>query len=123
MKHPSRVFSFMELDSEDDLVKAMSEHSWPLCYGFYHGDLMYLGDGDSEDAPEYSVVRIERTEGHHGIIGREIGRINASKMSKEEIRKAIGDLKSGKYEMDNPVHVQVEPKWHHSCELCRLEDE
>lgn len=34
MKHPDRVFSFKELESEDDLVEAMTNHHWPICYGF-----------------------------------------------------------------------------------------
>lgn len=120
MKHPDRIFSYMELESEDDLVKAMTEHTWPLCYGFYHGDLLYLGDGDSEDSPEYSVVRIERTEGHHGVVGIEVGRI--ASRSREEVRSAVRELKAGNYSMNNPVRIAVEPKWHHSCELCRLEE-
>ena len=75
MKHPDRVFSFKEVPSEDDLVEAMTQHQWPLCYGFYHGKLLYLSDGDSESAPEYAVVTVDKTEGHHGVHGREVGRI------------------------------------------------
>jgi hypothetical protein len=59
--HPDRVFSFKELESEDDLVEAMTNHKWPLCYGFYYDKLLYLGDGDSEDAPEYAIVTIDKT--------------------------------------------------------------
>ena len=43
--HPDRVFSFKELESEDDLVEAMTNHKWPLCYGFYYDKLLYLGEG------------------------------------------------------------------------------
>lgn len=121
MKHPDRIFSFMEVESEDDLVKAMTEHTWPLCYGFYHGDLLYLGDGDSEEAQEYSVVRIERTEGHHGIVGTEIGRITSR--DRDDVRGIIRNMKAGMHSMSNPVRIQVEPKWHHSCQLCRLEED
>ncbi|HOK58141.1 MAG TPA: hypothetical protein PK659_02160 [Methanothrix sp.] len=121
MKHPDRIFSYMELESEDELVKAITEHTWPLCYGFYHGDLLYLGDGDSEDAQEYSVVRIERTEGHHGIVGTEVGRI--ASRNKDEVRRIIREMKAGVNSMSNPIKVQVEPKWHHSCQLCRLEED
>ena len=66
MNHPDRVFSFKELESEDDLVQAMTNHTWPLCYGFYYGKLLYLSDGSREDAPEYAAVTIDSTEGHHG---------------------------------------------------------
>ena len=75
MIHPDRVFSFKELESEDDLVEAMTNHKWPICYGFYYGNLLYLGDGESEDRPEYAVMTIDKTEGHHGVNGREVGRI------------------------------------------------
>ena len=44
MKHPDRTFSFKELESEEDLIEAMTNHKWPKCYGFYYGNLLYLGD-------------------------------------------------------------------------------
>lgn len=75
MKHPDRVFSFKELEAEDDLVEAMTNHHWPICYGFYHGNHLFLGDGDSEDDPEYAAATVDKTEGHQGVHGREVGRI------------------------------------------------
>jgi hypothetical protein len=123
MNHPDRVFSFKELESEDDLVEAISNHKWPLCYGFYYGNLIYLGDGDSEDAPEYAVMTIDKTEGHHGIVGREVGRIAPLGMDGAKLHEFIQEMNAGHYSMENPVRVEAEPKWHHSCQLCRLEED
>jgi len=123
MIHPDRVFSFKELESEDDLVEAMINHTWPLCYGFYYGNLLYLGDSDSEDDPEYAVMTIDKTEGHHGVHGREVGRIKPKGMSPDEAHKFIQEMNAGSYSSENPVQIVAQPKWHHSCQFCRLEEE
>jgi hypothetical protein len=123
MNHTDRVFSFKELESEDDLVEAMSNHKWPLCYGFYYDKLLYLGDGESEDAPEYAVIAIDKTEGHHGIIGREVGRIAPLGVEAAKVHEFIQEMNAGHYSMENTVRIVAEPKWHHSCQLCRLEEE
>jgi hypothetical protein len=123
MIHPERVFSFKELEKEDDLIEAMINHKWPVCYGFYYGDLLYLGDGESEDDPEYAVVTVEKTEGHHGVHGHEVGRIKTLGMSAEQVRSFVGDMMAGRRQSNNPVYVQAEPIWHHSCSFCRLEEE
>ena len=123
MIHADRVFSFKEIESEDDLVEAMTNHKWPLCYSFYHGDLLYLSDSDSEDAPEYAVVTVDKTEGHHGVIGREVGRIKPLGMSAEQVHKFVQEMKAGHYSGENPVRIEAEPKWHHTCQLCRLDEE
>ena len=49
MNHSDRSFSYKEIGSEDDLVKAMTEHKWPLCYSLLFGKLLYINDGNSED--------------------------------------------------------------------------
>ena len=123
MIHPDRIFSFKELDREEDLIEAMTNHKWPICYGFYYGNLLYLGDGESEDHPEYAVMTVDRTEGHHGIHGREVGRIKPVGMPAEEVRKFVSEMMAGHYQSDNAVYIQAEPIWHHSCSFCRLEDE
>lgn len=123
MIHPDRIFSFNEIKSEDDLVEAMTNHKWPICYGFYYGKLLYLSDGDSEDAAEYAVVTIDKTEGHHGVIGREVGRIKPGGMDSARVRKFIQDMTAGRYSFENAVRVEVEPIWHHSCQYCKLEGE
>jgi len=123
IKHHDRVFSFKELESEDDLVEAMTNHKWPICYGFYYGKLLYLGDGDSEDHPEYAVVTIDRTEGHHGVHGREVGRISPLGMSNEAVHQFVGEMMAGRYTSENKVRVEAEPIWHHSCSFCRLEED
>lgn len=123
MIHADRIFSFKEIESEDDLVEAITNHKWPLCYSFYHGNLLYLSDGESENAPEYAVVTVDKTEGHHGVIGREVGRIKPMGMSAEDVHRFIQEMKAGRYNGENPVQVQAEPIWHHSCQYCRLVDE
>ncbi|HWQ18280.1 MAG TPA: hypothetical protein VN455_00760 [Methanotrichaceae archaeon] len=124
MIHADRIFSVTKLEKEDDLVEAMTKHTWPLCYSFHYGDLLYLSDGDSEDVPEYAVVTIDKTEGHHGVNGREVGRIKPGGMDAALVRKIVQDLGKKHYATESPVYIQAEPAWHHSCQLCRLgEDE
>ncbi len=123
MIHPDRIFSFKEIESEDDLVEAMTNHKWPICYGFYYGKLLYLSDGDSEDAPEYAAMTIDKTEGHHGVLGREVGRIKPKGRDASEVRRFIQDMTAGRYSMENSVRVEAEPMWHHSCQYCRLDEE
>ena len=123
MIHSDRVFSSKELDSEDDLVEAMTEHKWPLCYSFYHGGLLYLNDSDSEDDPEYVVMKFDKAEGHHDVIGREVGKIKPKGMDVILVHKFIQEMGAGKWSMENPLHIRAEPVWHHSCQLCKLEVE
>jgi len=123
MIHPDRIFSFKELDREEDLIEAMINHKWPICYGFYYGNLLYLGDGDSEDDPEYLVMTIDRTEGHHGVHGREVGRIRPLGMPATEVQRFVADMIAGRYQSDIPVYVRAEPMWHHSCSFCQMQDE
>jgi hypothetical protein len=123
MNHPDRIFSFKEIESEDDLVEAMTSHNWPLCYGFYHGKLLYLSDGESEAAPEYAVVTIDKTEGHHGVLGREVGRIRPRDMDAAQVRRFVQEVEAGRYGSENPVRVRAEPMWHHTCQYCKLEED
>jgi hypothetical protein len=123
MIHPDRIFSFKELDREEDLIEAMTNHKWPICYGFYYGNLLYLGDGDSEDHPEYAVITVDSTEGHHGVHGREVGRIKPLGMPATEVQRFVADMIAGRYQSDIPVYVRAEPMWHHSCSFCQMQDE
>ena len=75
MNHPDRAFSFAKINGKVDLIEAMFNHKWPLCYSFYHDKLLYLSDGESEDTPEYAVMTIDKTEGRFSIHGREVGRV------------------------------------------------
>lgn len=122
MNHANRAFSFTRIDSKEELMEAMFNHKWPLCCSFYHDRLLYLSDGESEDMPEYAVVAIDKTEGRFGIHGRELGRINPKEMLASEMPNYIKGLNAGYINEGNPVELMAEPKWHHSCELCRLED-
>ncbi|NYT02458.1 MAG: hypothetical protein GKC10_06860 [Methanosarcinales archaeon] len=124
MDHEDRIFSVTMIDKEDELVEGMTRHSWPLCYSFHLGGLLYLNDAQTEDDPVYAVVTIDKTEGHHGVIGREVGRIRPRGMDEAAVRKFVQDMAKGRYQSENPVHIEAEPAWHHSCEQCRLtEDE
>lgn len=123
MNHPDRAFSFQEIKSKDDLLTAMLNCKWPLCYSFYHGKLLYLSDGESEDFPEYAIVTIDKTEGRFGICGREVGRIKPVGMQASEVPELIQEMNAGHYTDGNPVQVVAEPKWHHSCQLCSLDEE
>ena len=123
MNHPDRAFSFKEIESKDELVEAMFNHKWPLCYSFYHEKLLYLNDGESEDLTEYVIVTIDKTEGRFGIQGREVGKIKTSSMHVADAKKIIQEMNAGKYSIEHPVQFVAEPKWHHSCQLCGLEGE
>jgi hypothetical protein len=114
MNHSDRSFSFKEIGSEDDLVKAITEHKWPLCYSFLFGKLLYINDGNSEDAPEYVAVAIENTGGHHEVYGRVVGRIEPRALSAKKVRSFVQQMNFGKYTFDNQIQIIVHPTWHHS---------
>jgi len=123
MNHPDRAFSFQEIKSRDELIKAMFYCSWPLCYSFYHDKLLFLSDGESEVSPEYAVVTVDKTEGRFGVLGRELGRIKPGSMSPSEAPELIQQMGANRYARGDPVHIMAEPKWHHHCSLCGLDDE
>jgi hypothetical protein len=123
MNHPDRAFSFQEIEREGDLVEAMFNHKWPLCYSFYHGKLLYLNDGENEEMPEYAVVTIDKMEGRFGVLGREVGRIKPKSMPAADAPKFIHDLNAYSFTENSQVRLMAEPKWHHHCRLCGLEGE
>jgi hypothetical protein len=123
MIHTDRVFSSSKLESEDELVQAMTNRTWPLCYSFYHDGLLYLNDSDREEDPEYAVVKFDRAEGHHDVIGREVGRIKPKGMDASRVHEFVQDMRAGRWEMEQAIRIVAEPAWHHSCELCRLDEE
>ena len=123
MNHPDRTFSFQEIESEGDLVEAMFYHKWPLCYSFYHGKLLYLNDGESEEMPEYAVVTIDKTEGRFCVLGHEVGRISPKSMSVDNATKYIRGLNTYSSSENSSIEFMAEPKWHHHCQLCGLEAE
>jgi hypothetical protein len=123
MNHPERTFSFAEIEKSEDLLDAMLNHRWPLCYSFYHDKLLYLNDGESEELPEYAVVTIDKTEGRFGVHGREIGRIEPTNLREAEAMKIVQEMKAGRCVGECTVQLIAEPKWHHRCELCDLDEE
>lgn len=123
MIHTDRIFSFQELGSEDELARAMTEHTWPVCYSFFYGKLLYLSDGNSEDNPEYAAVTIDSTGGHHGVTGREVGRIKPRGLSPDKVHEFIQNMSQGRHTSEIPVQAQVEPKWHHSCKFCQMDED
>ena len=118
MNHPDRAFSFQEIERKEDMVAAIFDHKWPLCYSFFHGKLLYLNDSISEDSPEYAIVIIDKTEGRFGVHGHEVGRINATSMQASEAIDLIDEVSAGRYRIGDPVTVVAEPKWHHCCRFC-----
>jgi hypothetical protein len=32
-------------------------------------------------------------------------------------------MNTGSYSMENPIQIEAEPIWHHSCQFCRLEED
>lgn len=83
MNHADRAFSFAKIDCKEELIDAMFNHKWPLCYGFYHEKLLYLSDGESEDLPEYAIVTIDKTEGRFGICGREVEGLSSERCRRQ----------------------------------------
>jgi hypothetical protein len=71
---------------------------------------------------QHAVVTIDKTEGHHGIEGREVGRIKPLGMDGAQVHKFVQEMTDGKYSSENSVQIMAEPKWHHSCQLCRLDE-
>jgi hypothetical protein len=123
MIYATRVFSSSKLESEDELVQAMTNRTWPLCYSFYHDGLLYLNDSESEEDPEYAVVKFDRAEGHHDVIGREVGRIRPGQTDAAGVREFVQNMRAGRWEKEEAIRLVVEPAWHHSCEYCRLDEE
>ena len=123
MNHPDRAFSFAKINGKVDLIEAMFNHKWPLCYSFYHDKLLYLSDGESEDTPEYAVVTINKTEGRFSIHGREVGRVKPTVMQAAEVARLIQGINTDADTEGISIRVTAEPKWHHSCHLCRLEED
>lgn len=122
MNHSDRGFSFQSIDREDELVDAMFNHTWPLCYGFYHGGRLYLNDSDEEMKPEYAVLTIDKTEGRFSVLGHEIGRIAPKSMSASDAPGLIHTLFPGGGAEERRVQLTAEPMWHHRCRLCSIEE-
>jgi len=109
MMHPERAFSFKRVENEEELIAAMFDYKWPLCYSFYYKNQLYLNDSDSEDSPEYAVVTID-------------GRLNPSVMPTSDAKKIIQNISAGNFADESPVQLTAEPKWHHCCALCGLNE-
>jgi hypothetical protein len=68
-------------------------------------------------------MTIDKTEGHHGIVSREVVRIAPLGMEAAKVHKSIKEMNAGHYSVENSVQIVAEPKLHHNCQLCRLEEE
>ena len=122
MIHPDRTFCIKVIDAEDDLIEVMTNHKWSLCRAFDHDGLLYLNDGDREDAPEYAALKIDQVEGLM-VSGREVGRIRPLGMDARKARQFVQEMKQGRWSMDSPLKVKAEPEWHHGCELCEFNED
>lgn len=57
MIHHHRIFCVTAVDSLDELVEKLTQHTWTLYTGFRHGNFLLLNDAFSEDgAQEYAVI-------------------------------------------------------------------
>jgi hypothetical protein len=122
MIHADRTFCIKVMDSEDDLIEVLTNHKWSLCRAFDHDGLLYLNDGDREDAPEYAALKIDQVEGSI-ISGREVGRIRPLGMNARKVGQFVMETKQGSWKMDTPLKVKAEPEWHHRCELCKFQED
>ena len=84
--------------------------------------LLYLNDGDREDAPEYAALKIDQVEGLM-VSGREVGRIMPLGMDAQKALQFVQEMKQGRWSMDYPLKVKAEPEWHHGCELCEFNED
>ncbi len=122
MLHPDRTHGVKAVGSEEDLVEVINNHKWPLCVGFEFDDLLFLNDGDHEDAPDYATVKIDDVDGLM-VTGREVGRIKPLGSNASEVSRFIQDMRQGKWAMDTPLKLKAEPDWHHSCEFCEFKED
>ncbi len=84
--------------------------------------LLYLNDGDREDAPEYAALKIDRVVGLM-VSGREVGRIRPLGMDARKAGQFVRELKQGRWTTDSFLKVKAEPEWHHGCELCEFQED
>ncbi len=122
MKYPDRTFGARAIESEKNLIEVMTNHKWPLCTAFEFAGFLYLNDGDRENDPEFVAIKIDEVDGLM-VTGREAGRIRPLGMNTAEASRFIHDMYDGRWTMDSPLRIKVEPDWHHSCELCRFEED
>ncbi|HUI39769.1 MAG TPA: hypothetical protein VLY86_02470 [Methanothrix sp.] len=122
MIHADRTFGAKGLDAEDELVEVMAHHKWALCQAFEYDGLLYLNDGDREDSPEYAALKIDEVDGLM-VKGREVGRIRPLGMDPGQVRQFVQDTRQGRWSMESPIRLKVEPEWHHSCELCEFKED
>ncbi len=116
MNHGDRTFCVKAVDTEEDMAKLLTEHKWPLCMGFEHEGFLYLNDGSSEDAPEYSAVLVQKVDGVN-VDGREVGRFSSGADTSAAL-DFVHWIRRRRWTMDSQIRLKAEPEWHHSCELC-----
>ncbi len=122
MIHSDRTFCIKVIDTEDDLVEVLTNHKWSLCRAFDHDGFLFLNDGDREEEPVYSALKIERVDGLM-VCGSEVGRIEPLGMEAEKARQFVQEMAQGRWSTDQPLTVKAEPEWHHSCELCEFRED
>jgi len=58
--------------------------------------LLYLNDGDREDAPEYAALKIDQVEGLM-VSGREVGRIRPLGIDARKARQFVQEMMPGRW--------------------------
>jgi hypothetical protein len=99
--HPDRTFCIKVIETEDDLIEVMTKHKWSLCRAFDHEGLLYLNDGDREDAPVYAALKIDHVVGLM-ISGKEVGRIRPLGMDAQKARQFVQEMRQGRWSLDSP---------------------
>jgi hypothetical protein len=113
MIHHQRRFAVTVVDSIEELVRQLTQHTWTLCTCLEYQGLFLANDSFSEDgAQEYAVYKE----------GRQIESLTVSWMTPAQLQEVIEGVLRGDYEeiVFRPIHpLQTEPASEHRCALCR----
>ncbi len=61
MIHEKRRFQVTTVETQEELIEQLTQHSWTLCTGFRFNGFLWLNDAFSEDgAQEYAVILEEK---------------------------------------------------------------
>ena len=127
MVHNKRIFCVKAVDSLNELVEKLTQHSWTLCTGFRHGNFLLLNDAFSEDgAQEYAVIAFIAewpTEGTGTIDGHQIESITVSWCTPALLREILVKVMIDPHSyldhvLDIPVLARIEAPAVHHCRLC-----
>lgn len=119
MMHKNRRFAVSEVESIDDLVEKLANHSWCGCQGFRLKDTYWLNDSTSGDGAQEFAVFIKITEDIN--LYAEIESITVSWCSPERLRELIEKMLDTSHEKTiygNYTLIIQTPQEHKSCYCC-----